>query len=111
MPGFNLEQQRLLATLARFQRKSLKLGEMEEFALYKKKHIINLVRVLRLAIVLNGQRSDEQLPEISLGVDAEDKWSLTCKDNAWLEKNKLLHADLVSEQAYWHSVDWQLTFS
>ncbi|ROV61092.1 exopolyphosphatase [Vibrio ponticus] len=111
MPGFNVEQQRVLATLARFQRKSLKLHEMEEFALYKKKHIVNLVRVLRLAIVLNGQRSDDPLPEIMLSVDSDDKWSLTCTELNWLENNKLLHADLMSEQAYWQDAEWHLTFS
>ncbi|GAB2667202.1 exopolyphosphatase [Vibrio panuliri] len=111
MPGFNVEQQRVLATLARFQRKALKLHEMEEFALYKKKHIIGLVRILRLAILLNGQRSDEPLPELSLSVEADDKWVLTCNELNWLDNNRLLHADLLSEQSYWQSVDWQLAFS
>ncbi|WP_194436353.1 exopolyphosphatase [Vibrio fluminensis] len=111
MPGFNVEQQRVLATLARFQRKSFKLNEMEEFALYKKKHVVNLVRILRLAIVLNGQRSDDPLPDISLAVDSNDKWSLTCTELNWLESNKLLHADLMSEQAYWQDAEWCLAFS
>ncbi|EKO3565107.1 exopolyphosphatase [Vibrio metschnikovii] len=109
MPGFNSEQQRVLATLVRFQRKALKLGEMSDFYLYKKKHIIGLIRVLRLAIVLNGQRNDDPLPEIRLSAK-EERWQLTCNDPAWLENNKLLHIDLLSEQAYWHKVGWTLTF-
>lgn len=109
MPGFNSEQQRVLATLARFQRKALKLGEMSEFSLFKKKHIIGLIRVLRLAIVVNGQRSDEPLPELRL-IANDDEWQLRCLDEAWLDNNKLLHADLLCEQEYWHNVGWTLSF-
>ncbi|MGC9422778.1 exopolyphosphatase [Vibrio sp.] len=109
MPGFNSEQQRVLATLARFQRKALKLGEMSEFSLFKKKHIIGLIQVLRLAIVVNGQRNDDPLPDLRLIVD-DGEWQLSSTENHWLENNKLLHADLICEQAYWRHVGWTLTF-
>ncbi|NIY82748.1 exopolyphosphatase [Vibrio hepatarius] len=109
MPGFNREQQRVLAMLVRFQRKSLKLNEMEEFSLYKKKHIIGLIRVLRLAILVNGQRNDDPLPPLSLTVDG-DKWTLTSGESDWLEHSKLLHADLLTEQEYWHNAGWELDF-
>lgn len=36
MPGFNQEQQQVLAALVRFQRKALKLQEMPELTIYKK---------------------------------------------------------------------------
>ncbi len=110
MPGFNREQQLVLAMLARFQRKALKLKEMEEFTLYKKKDIVNLVRILRLAILLNGQRNDEPLPELSLDVDG-DKWTLSCVQPDWLESNKLLAADLQTEQEHWHGAEWELVYS
>ncbi len=111
MPGFNLEQQRVLATLTRFQRKALKLSEMEEFTLYKKKHVLGLIRILRLAILLNGQRSEDPLPELKLKVSDEDKWVLTCTKSNWLENNKLLYADLQTEQNYWQEAEWHLSFS
>lgn len=109
MPGFNQEQQRVLAMLVRFQRKALKLHEMEEFTLFKKKQVIGLIRVLRLAILVHGQRNDEPLPELHLEIN-EEKWSLTSKDDEWLEHNKLLHADLVTEQEYWQNAGWDLSF-
>ncbi|MDC5810245.1 exopolyphosphatase [Vibrio europaeus] len=109
MPGFNREQQRVLAMLVRFQRKALKLHEMEEFTLFKKKHIVGLIRILRLAILLNGQRNDEPLPELKLSIDG-DKWSLTSQDENWLDANKLLDADLTSEQEYWLAAGWELSF-
>ncbi|MCG6326523.1 exopolyphosphatase, partial [Vibrio alginolyticus] len=75
MPGFNSEQQLVLSTLARFQRKSLKLNEMADFSLFKKKHSIGLIRVLRLSILLNSQRNDDPLPELSLSAH-DDEWKL-----------------------------------
>ncbi|USD33113.1 MULTISPECIES: exopolyphosphatase [Vibrio] len=109
MPGFNREQQTVLAMLVRFQRKALKLHEMAEFALFKKKHIIGLIRILRLAILLNGQRSEDALPELALTIDGE-KWTLNSDDAQWLENNKLLHADLITEQEYWLAAGWELSF-
>ncbi len=31
-------------------------------------------------------------------------------DEAWLDNNKLLHADLLEEQDRWASAKWTLTF-
>ncbi|WP_159738629.1 exopolyphosphatase [Vibrio atypicus] len=109
MPGFNREQQGVLAMLVRFQRKALKLHEMEELTLFKRKQIVGLIRLLRLAILLHGQRSDEPLPELTLSIEG-DKWALTCDEENWLDNNKLLHADLTTEQEYWRSAEWELHF-
>jgi len=109
MPGFNSEQQLVISTLARFQRKALKLNEMNSFSLFKKKHILGLIRVLRLAIVVNGQRNDDPLPPLELKLE-DDEWTLCCEDSEWLENNKLLHADLLTEQEYWRSAGWSLHF-
>lgn len=109
MPGFNREQQTVLAMLVRFQRKALKLHEMEEFTLFKKKHIIGVIRILRLAILLNGQRNEDALPKLMLSIDG-DRWILSSEDNEWLEHNKLLHADLMTEQEYWNNAGWALNF-
>ncbi|MEL7440064.1 MAG: exopolyphosphatase, partial [Pseudomonadota bacterium] len=109
LPGFNREQQLVLATLARFQRKSLKLNEFPEFNLYKESDIINLIKILRLAIVVNGQRNDDPLPKLTLSIK-EEKWVLTCVEEDWLESNKLLDADLQEEQQRWESAGWALSF-
>ncbi|NRF24460.1 exopolyphosphatase [Vibrio coralliilyticus] len=109
MPGFNREQQTVLAMLVRFQRKALKLHEMEEFTLFKKKHIIGVIRILRLAILLNGQRNEDALPKLMLSIDG-DTWTLSSDDDEWLEHNKLLHADLMTEQEYWNNAGWVLNF-
>ncbi|MFV0576949.1 MAG: exopolyphosphatase [Vibrio sp.] len=118
MPGFNQEQQQVLATLARFQRKALKLQEMPELTIYKKKDILPLIGILRLAIVLNGQRKDDNdLPPLTLSVKHSDnkdshklKWQIECEDADWLENNKLLQADLLTEKQYWKNAGWSLKF-
>ncbi|MDX2369420.1 MAG: exopolyphosphatase [Colwellia sp.] len=112
MPGFNQEQQMVLSVLARFHRKSLKIGELDEFTLFKKKHILQLIRVLRLSILLNGQRSDDELPVLNLDIDIDNEhhWTISSNDNCWLECNTLLHADLVMEQYFWDKADWKLSF-
>jgi exopolyphosphatase / guanosine-5'-triphosphate,3'-diphosphate pyrophosphatase len=109
MPGFNTEQQLVLSTLARFQRKALKLNEMDEFNLFKKKQLIQLIRILRLSIVLNGQRNDDPLPALTLTVK-DDQWTLTSDQSDWLDNNKLLKADLTTEQEYWQNAEWTLQF-
>jgi exopolyphosphatase/guanosine-5'-triphosphate,3'-diphosphate pyrophosphatase len=110
MPGFNSEQQVLLSALVRFHRKALKLNEMPELTLYKKKHVIEIIRILRLAVVLNGQRSDEPLPELTLTVNDHNHWTLNSVEEGWLEKNKLLQTDLETEQQYWQSAGWSLQY-
>ncbi|OLQ75869.1 exopolyphosphatase [Photobacterium proteolyticum] len=109
MPGFNLEQQTVLATLVRFQRKSLKLEEMPELSIYKRKHLYPLIRTLRLAVALNGQRNEEPLPDIMVEANKES-WQLTLPED-WEASNKLLAADLRQEQEYWSKAGWQLAIS
>lgn len=110
MPGFNQEQQMVLSALARFQRKSLKLNELQEFSLFKQKHIIQLIRILRLSIVLHGQRNEESLPELKICINGDDHWQITSNETSWLDDNKLLYADLVTEQEYWKKAGWILEF-
>ncbi|MEI8596377.1 exopolyphosphatase [Photobacterium sp. Hal280] len=109
MPGFNLEQQTVLATLVRYQRKSLKLDEMPELTIYNRKHIYPMIRALRLAVALHGQRSDEALPALTLSAEKE-KWQLTLPDG-WQSNNRLLAADLAKERDYWQKTGWELSIS
>ncbi|STQ77376.1 exopolyphosphatase [Grimontia hollisae] len=106
LPGFNQEQQTVLATLTRFHRKALKLADMPEFTLFKVKHIYPLIRSLRLACVLNVQRSGEPVKDVKLETN-DDCWSLTFPENG-LNQNTLLAADLETEKNYWEAVGWKL---
>lgn len=110
MPGFNSEQQMVMSTLARFQRKALKLQDMPELNLFKSKHLISLIRILRLSIILNGQRNDTARLKTRIEVIDKDHWKICGADDDWLDDNKLLAADLVAEQELWSNAEWQLSF-
>lgn len=106
MPGFNIEQQTVLSTLVRYQRKALKLAEMPLLTIYKPKHLYPLIRTLRLAVIFNAQRNDVPPPTIKVRAK-QAHWQL-CLPEGWITENKLLAADLEAEQAYWQRVGWQL---
>ena len=110
MPGFNSEQQMVMSTLARFQRKALKLQDMPELNLFKSKHLISLIRILRLSIILNGQRNDTARLKTRIEVIDKDHWKICGANDDWLDDNKLLAADLVAEQELWSNAEWQLSF-
>lgn len=108
MPGFNQDQQTLLATLVRFHRKAIKLEEMPRFTLFKKKQFLPLVFLLRLGTLLNNQRQATSRPE-SLRLTTDDgHWTLTFPAG-YLSQNNLVQLDLEREQGYWSDVTgWKL---
>jgi exopolyphosphatase/guanosine-5'-triphosphate,3'-diphosphate pyrophosphatase len=59
LPGFNREQQDVLATLIRLHRKRLDLSVIPELRNWSRDRMVRLIRVLRIACVLNFGRHDE----------------------------------------------------
>lgn len=111
LPGFSQEQQTLLATLVRFHRRSIKQDEFPRFNLYKKKHYLPLLQILRLSVLLNNQRQSTTKPEF-IHVKVENfEWELIFPAG-YLEANTLLDLDLQKEQDYWKDVTgWNLEIS
>ena len=109
MPGFNQDQQMLLATLVRYHRKAVKQDEMPRFTLFKKKQFLPMVFLLRLGTLLNNQRQATTKPD-SLKLRTDDgEWALTFPAG-FLSQNTLVQLDLEREQAYWNDVTgWKLT--
>ncbi len=66
MLGFNQEQQRLLSTLARFQRKRISKSEIAELSLFAAPEIVHLIALLRLGVLLNIKRQNDILPPIKV---------------------------------------------
>ncbi|MEZ9701964.1 exopolyphosphatase [Vibrio sp. 10N.261.46.E12] len=108
MPGFNTEQQRLISTLVRYQRKALKLQDLPELSLFAPQQVILLIRILRLAILLNRQRNQTPAPGVTLTVEQQDHWELKGSNSDWLIQNQLLEYELKEEQQRWKSVGWSL---
>ncbi len=108
LPGFNQEQQLLLATLVRCHRKTIKLDDLPRFNLFKKKQYLPLIQILRLATLLNNQRQSTTTPESLRLVTDDSHWALYLPYN-YLSENTLMQLDLEKEQGYWHNVTgWQL---
>ncbi|WP_261835627.1 exopolyphosphatase [Vibrio ishigakensis] len=110
MPGFNSEQKKLIATLARFHRKTLKLAELPDFSLYTEEQVLNLIKILRLSVTLNVSRNDSD-PGLWKLCITDSGWKLKHKDLEQLEQNRLLITDLDQERNYWGSVEWPLEFN
>ncbi|CAJ0992215.1 exopolyphosphatase [Pantoea sp. Nvir] len=108
MPGFNQEQQMLLAALVRFHRKTIKLDELPHFTLYKKKQILPLLFLLRLGTLLNNQRQATTRPDSLKLTTDNGHWTLTFPAG-YFNKNNLVQSDLENEQVYWREVTgWKL---
>lgn len=108
MPGFNQDQQTLLATLVRYHRKGVKPDDMPRLTLFKKKQFLPLIFLLRLGALLNNQRQATSRPE-SLRLETDDgHWTLTFPQD-YFSQNTLVQLDLEREQHYWKEVTgWQL---
>jgi exopolyphosphatase/guanosine-5'-triphosphate,3'-diphosphate pyrophosphatase len=108
LPGFNQEQQTLLATLVRFQRKAIRLEELPRLTLFKKKYYLPLIQLLRLSVLLNNQRQATCFPESLVLTTDDNHWTLLFPAG-YLAKNNLVQLDVEREQQYWQDVTgWQL---
>ena len=99
LPGFDFEQQNLLATLMRFHLKGFKRSDIRSTNRYQHRDILTLLRLFRLAVLLNRSRQATVTPKnLSLDINNND-WILTF-DSGFLAKNPLVLADLEEEKKY-----------
>lgn len=109
MPGFNQEQQRLLARLVRYHRKKIRLAEEPGYYQYQDEEINKLLILLRLGVALNIKRQDGILPPIKAKVS---KQTLTLKfPEGWLDEKPIFSADLERESAHITAVSLALKVS
>ncbi|MGP1958910.1 MAG: exopolyphosphatase [Arsenophonus sp. NC-CH8-MAG3] len=108
LPGFNQEQQFLLATFVRYHKKSIKADEFPKLNLFKKKQYLPMIQLLRLATLLNNQRQSTTTPNSLRLKTNQNHWTLYFPTH-YLQKNALVLLDLEKEQKYWHEVPgWKL---
>ncbi|MFZ7171743.1 exopolyphosphatase [Avibacterium volantium] len=112
LPGFDKEQQRLLTTLVRYQINNIKQADFTKFSRYAEQDILALVRLLRLAILLNKSRQATVWSEkISLKIDRTlAQWTLQFEPS-YLAHNPLVRNDLIAENKLLKELDLGLTFS
>lgn len=108
LPGFGQEQQNLLATLARFHRKKIKIAEIPEFTLLTQDQAYRLIVLLRLGVLLNLKRQDDILPDILLEA-AKDSLDIQFPSK-WLDQKPVLSADIERESEYLEELGLTLTY-
>ncbi len=106
MPGFSQEQQELLSTLVRYQRKKIRAQEIAEFSQYENDVVYRLIALLRLAVLLNIKRQANYLPKIK--VTANKTGCTLAFPEHWLDAHSILGADLEQEQQYWQALHLKL---
>lgn len=103
LPGFDFEQQNLLATLMRFHLKGFKRSDIRSTNRYQHRDILTLLRLFRLAVLLNRSRQATVTSKIlNLHID-NNEWFLSF-DSGFLAKNPLVLADLEEEKKYLSSL-------
>ncbi|WMY96437.1 MAG: exopolyphosphatase [Arsenophonus sp.] len=107
-PEFNHEEKLLLIILVRFYKKSLKFNFIPKLNLFKKKEYLPMIKLLRLAILLNNQRQSTTIPN-SLRLETNQKYWTLYFPYRYFKKNTLIFLDLEKEKKYWREVPgWQL---
>ncbi|AUI65667.1 MULTISPECIES: exopolyphosphatase [Glaesserella] len=97
LPGFDTEQQNLLATLMRFHLKGFKRYDIKSSNRFQHRDILTLLRLFRLAVLLNRSRQATNIPQqLVLDIDGLD-WTLSFEPQ-FLTQNPLIQADLEEEQ-------------
>lgn len=99
LPGFDAEQQNLLATLMRLHLKGFKRSEIRSTNRYQYRDILTLLRLFRLAVLLNRSRQATVIPQTLVLNIENNEWQLQF-EREFLEKNPLIKADLEEEQKY-----------
>ncbi len=108
LPGFNQDDQALLAALVRFHRKGLKLSELPALPNHDEQTVLRCIRILRLAVAAHHRRQDNLLPEWRVQA-AGDQLVVTLPLD-WCDENKLLMQNLEKEHRYCHEQGWPLLF-
>lgn len=108
LPGFNQDDQALLAALVRFHRKGLKLSELPALPNHDEQTVLRCIRILRLAVAAHHRRQDNLLPEWRVQA-AGDQLVVTLPLD-WCDENRLLMQNLEKEHRYCQEQGWPLLF-
>ena len=109
LPGFSLRDQHFLATLILAHRRKLKPVMLEALPASMHSIGLKLIILLRLAVILNRDRSDEALPTIKV-IAGEEKIGLSFPPD-WLSMNRLTETSLEAEKKLLKNLGVKLRFA
>lgn len=107
LPGYTQLQKMTIRDLVKGHRQNISTDDFEAYHPEVKPMIINLLRILRISVVLSIRRADLTVPELQLTVEG-DHWRLSFPDN-WLKTHPLISAELNNETWLQHKAGWQLS--
>jgi exopolyphosphatase / guanosine-5'-triphosphate,3'-diphosphate pyrophosphatase len=106
MPGFSRQEQQVLAFLVRGHRRKFPLALLNTLPEELRFSTARLCLLLRLAVLLNRNRSPQPLPPLGLKTEKE---ALKVKfPENWLAEHPLTAADLSQEAAYLKAAGYRL---
>jgi len=109
LPGFPRAEQRFLAFLIGSQRHQIDTRFQKLLPRSWRQKALRLAILLRLAVLLNRNRSAMDLPAITIAV--KEKALTLVFDSSWLAANPLTVADLEREVEYLDGIGYKLGFS
>ena len=111
LPGFDREQQRLLTALVRWHIGTLKPAEFFKFARYSEQDVMALMRLLRLAVILNKSRqATETAKNFTLEMHRTlNDWTLNF-ESGYLDRNPLIWNELRAESNLLKEFESSLVF-
>ncbi len=109
LPGFSLQEQKLLAMLVRGHRRKFPGTALQVLPRTSQRAVKYLCVLLRLAVLLHRARANQAPPRMKITA-ATNQLRLRFPPN-WLERHPLTTADLVQEVAYLKAAKIKLKFS
>ena len=98
LAGFSRQEQKALSVLVRLHRRKFRPAVLENLEEHEKQTLARLALLLRLAVVFNRGRNQQELPLIPITVDGADVMLTLSKD--WIEEHALTQADLEDERSF-----------
>ena len=107
MPGFSRDGQKTLAALIGSHRRKLLRSTFQDLTLLDEESALRLAIILRIAVLLNRNRTPRPLPPIAA---AGTKKSLAIAfPDGWLDRHPLTQADLEAEAKVLKKVGYELS--
>jgi len=109
LPGFSLQEQRLLAVLVRGHRRKFPNAVFQILPRARRRPAQQLCVLLRLAVLLHRGRANQPPPPLKFAATA-NQLRLRFPAN-WLDRHPLTAADLAQESAYLRAAKLKLKFT
>ncbi|PHQ83811.1 MAG: exopolyphosphatase [Thalassobium sp.] len=105
--GFTRQGQTMLAVLVRNHRRKIQKDEVSVLSKRQQTIALQLIRLLRIAVVLNHSRDAHEVPTPVLTVNGDDL--MLVMPEGWLEEHPLTATDLAAEVDYQNAAGMKLS--